>query len=108
MTKVYTPDRWVVLEFNSPEHGKIRKAFAGWFGGFTAGDSWKLNSGITEITQDSDFVYFTGQTGSVYQCYKNAHGMGPYMGGVLTTWQNCAAKINATIKVVDYEDSFTE
>lgn len=107
MTRIYSPDRWVVIEINSEKHGKIRKVFAGWYGGFTSGDAWKLNSGITKVEQDGNFWRFTGESGSVYECHKDMHGMSGYMGGVLQGWQEDAHRLNATIEVVNYEDSFT-
>lgn len=107
MTRIYTPDRWVVLELNSLAHGKIRKVFAGWYGGFTQGFEWKLNSGITKVEQDGDFWLFTGESGSIYKCHKDAHGMSAFMGSVFQGWQEDAPKINATVEVIKYEDSFT-
>jgi hypothetical protein len=83
----YTPDRWVVLEMNS-EHGKIQKVFAGWYGGFTGSDSWKLNSGITKVEEFEDRYEFVGETGSVYICYKTCYGMSLYMAGVLMGWRS--------------------
>ena len=39
----YTPDRWVIVEINSPEHGKIRKVLGSWYGGYLGSDSWRMN-----------------------------------------------------------------
>jgi hypothetical protein len=45
----YSPDSWVPLLLES-DQGKIYKILAGWRGGFTQGDSWKLSSGIESIS----------------------------------------------------------
>ena len=66
----YNPDTWVVLKFTTPEY-TIHKVLAGFYGGYTQGDSWKLNSGITKVEQDGDFYLFYGSSGSVYRCHKN-------------------------------------
>lgn len=81
----YTPNRWVVLEANN---GKeiINKVFAGWYGGYLDGDSWKLNSGNVKEEEFDDRWEFTGYSGSVYVCYKNAYGMSAYMSQVFSSW----------------------
>ncbi|CAB4133180.1 hypothetical protein UFOVP250_56 [uncultured Caudovirales phage] len=81
----YVPDRWVVLEINTGKE-LIRKVFAGWYGGYADGDSWKLNSGNKAETEFDDRWEFDGYSGSKYICYKNNYGMGSYMGQVLSGW----------------------
>ena len=61
----YNPDKWVMLKFN--HNGEdIYKVLASWYGGFTTGDSWKLNSGVTKVEQDGNLFLFHGSSGSVY------------------------------------------
>ena len=81
----YTPNRWVVLEVNNGKE-VINKVFAGWYGGYLNGDSWKLNSGNVSEEEFDDRWEFTGYSGSVYVCYKNAYGMSAYMGQVFSSW----------------------
>jgi hypothetical protein len=84
----YTPDRWIMLEITSKKLGTIRKIFAGWYGGFMGSDSWKLNSGVVATRiDDSGHYEFTGQSGSVYCCHANTHGMSGYMAQVLMDWR---------------------
>jgi hypothetical protein len=84
----YTPDRWTMLEITSEKLGTIRKIFAGWYGGYLGSDSWKLNSGVTNIrTDDSGHYEFDGQSGSTYYCHANTHGMSGYMAQVLASWR---------------------
>ena len=83
----YTPDRWVVLQVNNGTE-IINKVFAGWYGGYLDGDSWKLNSGNVKEEEFDDRWEFTGHSGSVYTCYKSAYGMSGYMGSILAGWQS--------------------
>ena len=83
----YTPDRWVVLEINNGTE-IINKVFAGWYGGYLDGDEWKLNSGNVKEEEFDDRWEFTGHSGSVYVCYKNAYGISGYMSSVLAGWQS--------------------
>ena len=84
----YTPDRWVVLELQHGEDAPIYKVFAGWYGGYTSGDSWQLNSGIVKVLDIGDAYEFHGNSGSVYTCHKDAYGMGMYMESVYKNWQD--------------------
>ena len=100
----YHPDRWVVLEF---KRGAIttRKLFAGWYGGYTGSDSWKLNSGITNIRIEGDVYEFDGYSGSTYTCHKNTHGMSSYQCQVLARWMKEIEKTpEYQIKEIDLED----
>lgn len=52
----YTPDNWVVIKFGgSDPHYRV---LAGWSGGYTTGDSWRMNSGIVQHEFDGDYWYF--------------------------------------------------
>lgn len=82
----YKPDRWVVLEVNNGKES-INKVFAGWYGGYLAGDEWKLNSGNVKEEEFDDRWEFTGYSGSVYVCYKSCYGMSGYMDQVYESWQ---------------------
>lgn len=101
---IYTPDRWIVLEFNS-KHGTFRKVFAGWYGGFLGSDSWKLNSGIVQTKEFDNYYEFTGETGSIYRCAKDAHGMSMFMGSVYSNWlKDTKEDPSINIKEIDLED----
>ena len=98
----YTPDRWVMLEITGLGSEPIRKIFAGWYGGFASGDSWKLNSGVTSIrVDDSGHYEFDGQSGSTYHCHVNTHGMSSYMFSVLASWRKMYPSVD--IKEIDLE-----
>ena len=67
----YAPDNWVVLQFLEPTmHYRV---LAGWSGGYLNGDSWRLNSGITKVTEVEGVLNFHGATGSVYKCRKTGY-----------------------------------
>jgi len=67
----YTPDNWVVIKIKvgNPHY----RVLAGWSGGYTTGDSWKLNSGIIKVKEDDRSYHFYGLSGSVYCCGKESY-----------------------------------
>jgi hypothetical protein len=81
----YTPDRWVILEINNGKE-TLKKVFAGWYGGFANGDSWKLNSGNVSEQEFETSWEFNGHSGSKYICYKAAYGTSSYMHSILEDW----------------------
>ena len=68
--KYNKPDNWVVVKVDEDFY----KVLAGWSGGYLDGDSWRLNSGISEVKDDGDYWLFIGASGSVYQCHKKGYG----------------------------------
>lgn len=69
----YTPDNWVVIKISGDDpHYRV---LAGWSGGYAAGSSWRMNSGITRAEQYGDFIKFYGSSGSCYQCHKDSYGL---------------------------------
>jgi hypothetical protein len=84
---IYTPDVWVVLEFDHPDlEVPLRKVFAGWYGGFAGSNSWKLNSGIVAVRRSGDWFEFDGYSGSTYRCGAGNYHMSGLMHGVLDNW----------------------
>ena len=69
----HVPDNWVVIFLNGEDpHYRV---LAGWSGGYTTGDSWRMNSGITKVEEDDRAYNFYGSSGSTYRCGKNAYGL---------------------------------
>jgi hypothetical protein len=72
----YNPDNWVVLKV---KEGKgtfpFYKVLAGWSGGYLSGDSWRINSGVTEVKDAGDYYEFYGESGSCYRCHKEGYGL---------------------------------
>ena len=78
----YTPDRWCVIRIPDPKE-TIYKVFASWSGSYTGGDSWKLNSGITQAVLVDGAWEFEGYSGSVYRCRVGSYGANAYGHAVL-------------------------
>ena len=71
MSNIYRPDNWVVLKFKGDDpHYRV---LAGWSGGYTTGDSWRMNSGITGVNETEEYYYFSGSSGSEYRCSKGSY-----------------------------------
>lgn len=68
---MYTCDNWVVIFLNGDDpHYRV---LTGTSGGYTSGDSWRMNSGITKVEEDEHYYYFHGSSGSLYMCHKEAY-----------------------------------
>lgn len=82
----YTPDNWVVLKIKA---GKLDRGFykvlGGWSGGYLHGSSWRMNSGISKVTEDDEYLLFHGYSGSVYRCHKSSYGLRMNCAHVYTT-----------------------
>ena len=90
----YSPDVWIVVQITNKKAGlRIHKILAGWYGGFAGSDSWRLNSGITEVKKDpeNENVYQVyGGSGSVYYCHKNVERTSMLTQSVLSNMQESA------------------
>lgn len=102
----YTPDVWVVLEFDAPQLEKpMQKVFAGWYGGFAGSNSWKLNSGITKVSKVGDWWEFDGYSGSTYRCHANNYHMSSLMQGVLANWlKEADLRGDTSIKILTLDE----
>lgn len=102
--KLHTPDRWVVVEITPPAPDTpYRKLFAGWMGGYTYGDSWRLSSNILRVETFDDRYEFHSKTGSIYKCGKSLQGMSGYMANVYNHDINNPTTLNAgfSVRVVE-------
>jgi hypothetical protein len=100
---IYTPDRWQVVLLKS-KNDSIKKVFAGWYGGYVNGDSWKLSSGIIGTKEFEDRYEFLNHSGSLYVCYKINQGMSGYMGRIMNGWvESSKEDLSVTIRLVDLE-----
>lgn len=103
----YTPDRWVVIKITAP-NVLLYKVFACWYGGYAGSDSWKINSGITKVTEKDDCYRFEGYSGSVYICYKESYGTNFYGGSVLNNLIEEGEKTGAIIEVLPEGTNYLE
>lgn len=101
----YVPDKWMIIKINSKKDPHYR-VFATWSGGYLGSDSWKMNSGITSVTEDDDYYYFKGSSGSVYKCHKAMRGQSTAYGwGVLESFIK-QTKDREDIDIVVMDDNF--
>jgi len=92
-----TPDQWMILKIKGDTpHYKI---FASWRGGYLGSDSWRMNSGITDVEEDDDFYMFKGKSGSVYRCNKQAYGISTaYNASVMKNFEDIS---NGLIEIIN-------
>jgi hypothetical protein len=98
---IYNPDVWEVLELTTDEDA-VRKVFAGWYGGYTGSDSWKLSSMINKVTETETHYEFLCESGSTYKCNKHSRKMSGYMCNIYSGWIAAAEK-DGTLKIVVVE-----
>lgn len=94
----YNPDCWKVIEIELPDGEKLLKVFGTWRGGYTSGDSWRLNSGVSGVEVDGDLIHFYGYSGSTYTVHKDGEGTSGYTNGVLA---DMIANAEGKAKVLD-------
>ena len=84
----YSPDNWVVLKITFADEPVFYKVLAGWSGGYTQGDAWRLNSGVTKVEKHGDYYIFHGESGSTYSCHKNQYTVRMNTAGILQKLQD--------------------
>lgn len=84
---IYTPDNWILVRLYSPEHGETFRVLAGWYGGYTGGDSWRMSSGVVKEEDCGNYIDFHNHSGSVYRCYKQVQGMSRYTSDVFASFK---------------------
>jgi len=110
MTKqLNSPDRWVIVKISPDNNQKpFYKVFGTWFGGYTQGDSWKMNSGIVAASvRDDGFIVFDGYSGSSFACNKHGYGTTAYTQNVLTSVMFCSGEYGAKMEVMPETTDFT-
>jgi hypothetical protein len=97
------PDNWVVIFFNGDDpHYRV---LMGWSGGYTTGDSWQMNSGITRVEETERSYDFYGSSGSCYSCGKNSYGLRMNNAG---TWNQLQDKYGDKVKMLAEDVNWTE
>lgn len=94
----YIPDKWQIVKIFGKYIPLTYKVFACWYGGYLNGDSWKMNSGISKVTEEEDYYLFEGFSGSVYKCHKKLYGTNMYGHGILQGFIEQAKEKNVTIE----------
>ena len=98
---IYTPDSWVILKLHNMSEVHYR-VVAGWHGGYTQGNSWKMNSGITKYTIKDKLISFDGYSGSCYNCYINSERMSGYMAMVYDSYAQQSTE-KMWVEVIPFE-----
>lgn len=92
----YVPDYWTVIFLNGADpHYRV---LAGWSGGYLYGDSWKLNSGITKVSDDGEYLLFSGASESLYRCHKEAYGL---RGECVGVWNQLQTRFGDAVELLD-------
>jgi hypothetical protein len=106
----YTPDSWKIIVVESPEHGKIYKVLASWYGGFAGSDSWKLSSGIEDVKKEGNLYVMPQASGSVYNCYEAAEHVSSLIAGMYASFvkQLKEGTSGATIRMLDMNEFLEE
>jgi len=105
----YNPDKWLVVKITGrPNEKPAYKVFACWYGGYLGSDSWKLNSGITKVTETTDYFFFDGHSGSTYSCRKGSYGANGYGYDVLEDLIQKAESNDITIEVLPEDTKWME
>ena len=97
------PDVWRILEVGAPESRHCR-VLAGWYGGYLGADSWKLSSGITKIVKTRNSYLFENHSGSIYECYMNAHRYSMYTQEIYEQLCDEAKTAGMIITLLEEED----
>ena len=103
----YNPDAWIMVKLiptdeSKPPHYRI---FATWRGSYLTGDSWKMNSGVTDVKDKGDTYEFHGSSGSIYECHKKLYGMSAYSSSVLARMTRDSAE-DVSIEQLDADADF--
>jgi hypothetical protein len=82
---MYHPDKWLVVKISDSEKALNYRVFATWSGSYLGGSSWRMNSGITEVTREGKHLIFKGASGSEYHCHDEFYGSNSYGTDVLSS-----------------------
>jgi hypothetical protein len=96
---VYTPDNWVIVKITHPNY-VIHKVLAGWSGGYFEGNSWRMNSGIVRASEKGNYIFFYGQSGSIYKCHKDAERLSNATAGVYNTLVEQGKQKGVTVEIL--------
>jgi hypothetical protein len=92
-------DKWVILKITSDN--TIYKVFATFYGDYSSGDSWRINSGIVRVEEGDGYFDFIGHSGSVYRCWDGTYGVSNYSSVVLSNTISKAEESGIKISILD-------
>lgn len=94
---IYEPDVWVLLEIEGEKTPRHRRVLAGWYGGFSTGDSWRLSSAVNKIVFGETVYDFQNESGSTYVCAMDSEKLNM----VTTSIYNDLKKIYEHVEIVN-------
>ena len=89
--KEYSPDNWQIIKIKAPDHPQHFRVIAGWYGGYTQGDSWKISSGVEGIVDKGTYWEMAQTSGSVYKCHKECERSSMNTHSIFTMYRNLYA-----------------
>lgn len=90
---VYTPDVWEIVKITNPKGVSHYRILAGWFGGFTGSNSWKLSSGILSASLDEIAYSFPQHSGSTYVCFESSRKLNSMTHSILAHYKDSGLDI---------------
>jgi hypothetical protein len=98
----YTPDRWVLLDFDV-DGACTRHVLAGWYGGYLGSDEWRRSSPVGEPERVDGALHFRTASGTRYRCLEHAYGLSSLTASVLGTLKQQAEQAGGSVTVVEPE-----
>lgn len=100
----YEPNYWQVIKIVRDKE-TIYKLFGTWYGGYTSGDSWRLNSGIMKVEKEGHFLYFYGFSGSFYTVVnsENLYRTTSYSQSILNNMIENSMKAGVSIEILPFK-----
>ena len=106
----YTPDYWTIVKITTPQDKLIYKVFATWRGSYTMNEAWRMNSGITNVEAEGDYIKFYGNSGSVYKLVnkESEYRTTAYTQSILNHMKQQLGKLNGTIEELPFDTNWKE
>lgn len=104
------PDYYQFIRITSQhDTSSITKLFCVWVGGYTQGDSWKMNSGVSKIEKAEHGWNVYGHSGSCYTVFAEGGGnMNAYGSNVLQGIVSKTGALEFNVELVSLESVIDE
>lgn len=103
----YNPDKYVLLRVTTSNKTNYR-VFGTWYGRYTSGDSWRINSGVEKVEVSGDIISFIGASGSRYNVHKEAVGASNYTASILDNLIKQAKDYETAIEIITLDTYLKE
>ncbi len=106
----YTPDYWTIVKITTPQNELIYKVFATWRGSYTMNEAWRMNSGITNVEIEGNYIKFYGNSGSVYKLVnkESEYRTTAYTQSILNHMKQQLEKLNGRIEELPFNTNWKE